>query len=373
MIKKLWQAALMAACIAQPALAQPALAQEVQNSNAYLFGGELSLDGMELNDAYVAARTITAESFSSQGDIIMAALNINLAGNIGENLMAAGNNISLNNINIQEDLLLAGRNLLIDQDSMIKGAVKIAGQSLEFHGKVSGTADLAAQEIILSGDFKGDVLVRTTTLIIQDDTKIHGTLLLKGEPRLVVSQRADITGGITREESELGNRFKDWERRLSWLTSSFLALPLLLGLGLAVFSPERLPASSHLIKRQSWFMMVIGLGIILFFPIVGALMMVTVIGIPIGVYLLATWPMVILFGATIGAYFVGDILFQRLKPNLGGQWYLRMLRMITGGVILFAIGFVPYVGLLPIVAATILGAGSVAYIRWRQGSVYYFN
>jgi hypothetical protein len=83
--------------------------------------------------------------------------------------------------------------------------------------------------------------------------------------------------------------------------------------------------------------------------------------------------MVILFGATIGAYFVGDILFQRLKPNLGGQWYLRMLRMITGGVILFAIGFVPYVGLLPIVAATILGAGSVAYIRWRQGSVYYFN
>ncbi len=368
MIKKLWQAVLVAACIAQPVMAQ-----EVSKSNAYLFGGELSLDGMELNDAYVAARTITAESLSSQGDIIMAALNINLAGNVGESLMAAGNNVSLHNLTIQEDLLVAGRNLVIDQDILVKGAAKIAGQTLEFHGAVKGTADLAAQEIILSGDFAGDVLVRTTTLVIQDDTQIKGKLLLKGEPRLVVSQRADITGGITKEESELGNKVKDWEKRLSWLTSSFLALPLLLGLGLAVFSPERLPASSGLIKKQALFMMGIGLGIILFFPIVGVMMMVTVIGIPIGVYLLATWPMVILFGATIGAYFVGDILFQRLKPDLGGQWYLRMLRMITGGVILFAIGFVPYVGLLPIVAATILGAGSVAYIRWRQGSVYYFN
>lgn len=368
MIKNIVQAAILAACIIHPANAQ-----ETNKSNAYLFGSELSLDGSQHNDAYVAARTITAGSLKSQGDMIMAALNINIAGHIGESLIAAGNNISLTKLRIDEDLLLAGRNLIVDGDSLVKGGAKIAGQTLEFHGKVEGSTDLAGQEVILSGTFLGDVLVSTTTLIIQDNTVINGALLLKGEPRLVVSERAKIAGGITNEESQLANRFKDWQKRLSWLTSSFLALPLLLGLGLALFSPDRLPASAKMIKTRMWSMLGIGLGIILLFPILGALMMVTVVGIPVGVYLLATWPMVILFGATIGAYLVGDLLFKRIRPAMGGQWYLRMLRMITGGIILFAIGFVPMVGLLPVAIVTILGAGSVAYIRWRQGSVYYFK
>ncbi|NET34494.1 MAG: polymer-forming cytoskeletal protein [Cyanothece sp. SIO1E1] len=207
--------------------------------NVMAAGSQITVNGTIADDMYLAGETITIDGVV-QGDAIVAGRMIKINGTIEGDLMTAGQAVILNSV-VGDDARIAGEILVLDPQTQIGDDLIAAGASLEskansqvggnlyFSGSQAMLAGTVDQNVIgdmnaltLSGTVAEEVNVTidggkslwpllrpkqpievpklSAGLTLTDTAQMGGPLTYKSDAEAQISQTAQVTGAVIREE-----------------------------------------------------------------------------------------------------------------------------------------------------------------------------
>ncbi len=157
-------------------------AQDSQNkSEDYSFGGDIFVAGDKSNvDAPV------------EGDVFATGYNVNILNSVGEDAHAAGYSVTING-DVGGDVYTMGRNVTINGN--IGDDLSAMGENILILGKgVGGNARLAGSNITLTAPISGSATIAAQKANI--DAAIEGDFMFSGE-KISFSDNAKINGFVT--------------------------------------------------------------------------------------------------------------------------------------------------------------------------------
>jgi len=275
----------------------------------YTFSESLDLDGQLGHSIYGFAQ----------------ALRVNERGHVGEGLVAAAGDISL--------------------EGEVKRSVDIL---------TSGNADV-------SGSIGRDLTMSGVSLTLTNTARVGGNL----SARVRQLSEAHIADGATivgkRDIQVQQAKKSQFARpRFYFHQAVWFAAAMLVGwLGLVLF--PRFFRSTTQAVGSTWLSLGLGVGILAGVPVAVVVVAITLIGLPISLMLFAVYLTAIYLAKIWVGAFLGRML---LKPSgaTKGDW---MLGLLVGLLILAIVGFIPYLGGLVRLGVVCLGLGAFAGQLYR--------
>lgn len=274
-------------------------------------------------DYYIAGGNINFNT-NVDWDLAAAGWKIFINWNIKQDLMLAGWEHFINwNIwesarlvwgtimfdgNIEKDLLIAGGNIIISENTNIKWETKIAGGKIDFAG-TANNVDLNAEEIILKWIIKWDATLRAEKIKVQTGSEILGDLYYESSVKNTTLEEM-VSGQITFKQTRFHKN-----NEFLWFFSGFLGMRFIFlfifWLILLFIWQKRLNKSLETLKkypRESlgiWFLTYIAL------PVAALLFAITIIWIPFSFVLIATFITIVILAKLLNVYFYTNFLIQR--------------------------------------------------------------
>ena len=293
-------------------------------------------------------------------DVNVAAGDVQIRGNIGGELNTAGGSVELDVI-VQESAHIGGGYVLISQSSEFYGTVEIVGGEIEFLGTAHEAADLEAETLILAGTFDGDVEVQAERVRILSTAVVRGELRIRGPEEPVMEEGANIsTLDYTYEAYNFGA--EDWEdldihidgpwelieAPFEAVGRMFLGSAFLLGFLITLLAPRSVSNIASSFRERPVSAGLVGFVTFAMSPIVLAMLAVllgiTFIGIPLIPMMILLYPVILFFGFVFGGIAVGDLIFNRNRPNKGLGLAMRAVSLLVVMVALAVLGAVPGLG-----------------------------
>lgn len=264
----------------------------------------------------------------------------------------------------------SARDIGADDELVITGTVRIprgqhadriviADGRVEVNGAVDGVIIAVDAPVHLGPHalVDGDVISLSQRVTVDRGATLNNDLVYVGK-KPVIASGANIHGEVRRADaSDFSLPFGAFVLHAAlWLafTLSTLALGLLMvwlapGVADAAFTSARERAG----PAVAW-----GLGLFCALPVAAVVALLTVVGIPLGLVLgLALFPLY-----SLGYVAAGYVLGRAVLPDSRGP----IPAFLAGWGILRAIAFVPVLGALAWVGATVFGLGLLAVALWRS-------
>ncbi|MCK4358251.1 MAG: polymer-forming cytoskeletal protein [Candidatus Cloacimonetes bacterium] len=246
------------------------------------------------------------------------------------------------------DLIKIGSDLIVKKGMRVADAVAIGGD-VTVNGMVEGDAVAVGGSVILGSDaiVEGDVVTIGGKIEKEEGAQINGDIVEVNIPFFSSIIPSVCTG-----------RWFGWFLPLRIITFiSFLVLALLI----VAIIPKPVCTISTMVEKNTLKMILWGLlGLVLIVPL-GILLAVSVVGIiliPIEIILVGC---AFLVGYISVAQLIGDKIASALKsPDLHIIW-----ETLLGMIILWVIGWIPFLGWLVKAIALLLGFGGVIVVLGR--------
>lgn len=329
------------------------------SDNLFVTGGDVQVEVHSKDDAYVAGgevdftKTIVRHLFLAGGDLsfrdskaevsTIAGGKIDLSHSTFNELIVAGGDIHLTAINVEDDLVVAGGEIFIGRESIVKDSSVIAGG-----------------EVTLEGKFEGDVRV------IANELKVSPTVVIKGDlyytaKKIDISTEAQISGNKIEKVYESKPEYD----KGAW--GAFSALLLFLG-GLlvapilVVFFPGPILKSSNFVRSQ--FLASLGQGTIAFFliPIVVLVLLMSIIGTAVGLALIPGVFIIAIFSYGVAVFTVGDQLRLWLRKSVNTEFSGRKKLFqwtLLGSLVFSILSAIPLLGAIFYFILMLVGLGAL--------------
>ena len=264
----------------------------------------------------------------------------------------------------------SARNIGSDDEVVITGTVRvprgehadrvvIGDGRVEIEGHVDGViVALDAPVHIGSGAVvDGDVISISRRVTVDPGATLNKDLVYYDD-KPVVSDRATVYGDVRRVDAgdfslPFGGFFIHAALWLAFTLSS-----LVLGLALFWLAPAAAAAAYGAARRQTGSAIACGLGLFLGLPLAAVAAALTLVGIPLGLLvLLALLPLYAL-GYVTAAYVLGRALVSESHGTVPA--------FLAGWGILRVVAFVPGLGAVAWLAATVFGLGVLTVALWRS-------
>lgn len=338
------------------------------DGDAILAGRTVTLSGNAGEDALLAGREIMV-SGTIGDDVFAAGQSVMVSGPVGGDVFAAGETVTIApTARVGDDAYLAGRSIRID--APISDTVRAAGRTVTVAGDIGGDAYLAGRTVDLSGRIGRDAFVSAETLTIHPGTFIAGDVFLDEDLDPSVFPAGVVAGTIQRDGTWFNEGDADTERApqhdahhrdhfgfgvwgaLAWIVSLSATGAVLNGL-----APRLTRGAGPLIRQQPVKIGLFGAGMLLGWPLIGVLAMVTIIGIPIGLSLLLTFGVLLLLGWLLAAFTLGDLLVAsgRIEPR---PW-VRFGAFVLAVTALSLVTAIPLIGGVIGVIVLLMGLGAL--------------
>jgi cytoskeletal protein CcmA (bactofilin family) len=345
---------------------QNIIINEPIKGNLFGAGNLVIIDNTVDGDIFVAGNSITIKGIVN-GDVFAAGSNVEVFGTINGNLRAVGSNIKIMG-RVERNILAAGANLIVDTGAFVGGNITCAGATLLLQGSVGKEVNAIAQNVTISGSIGGDVNLRLDAknnqgqLTVLDSAKISGNLNYKAISQAEIKPGAKISGKIeytplsfNKDQQKAENFF----RRIGWFARGFGFLSLFLaGLVLIYLLPKVTERIYRVMKERGWSALGVGLAGSVVIPIAGIILLFTVIAIPLVFAAWALFGTAIYFAKAMVAIAVGKWLSERFNWKLH-----KILHLLVGLVIMFFVGFVPFVGGAAMWLAALWAFGALLKIK----------
>lgn len=260
------------------------------------------------------------------------------------------------------------RNIGSDDEIVLTGTVRIprgehadriliADGRVEIAGHVDGVvlALDAPVHIARTAVIDGNVISLSKRVTVARGATLNHDLIYADE-KPVVREGAMVYGDTRRVDAgDVSLPLGAFVVHLAiWLT--FTLSSLALGLGLVWLAPRAVEAVSETARERAGPAIAWGVGLFLGLPVVAIAAVLTLVGIALGLLvLLALLPLYAL-GYVITAYVLG----RAIVPARG-----RALAFLMGWAILRVIAFIPGLGVLAWIGATVFGLGTMTVALWR--------
>ena len=237
----------------------------------------------------------------------------------------------------------------------VRGDVDSGFGDVEVDGSVGGDVDAGFGDVRVDGPVEGDVKAGFGDLNLEEGARIagevyvgHGTIREHPEARLQGSRVIGMASGFDDEGSPLKAFFDVF----GWVLMTLV----LVGAAIlsAVAAPRPLRAATRSLEASPGRSFVLGLGSFPAAVILSVLLVVTVVG---GLLLFLLWPAylaLLFFGLLVAAYSLGRKVVLALGRHRGGD----ALAATVGAVIVATAFLIPVLGVLVLVALSLLGTGA---------------
>jgi hypothetical protein len=268
------------------------------NQSVWGLGGEVFLTGTAKQSVRLSGKTIQA------------------AGQIDGNFMALGDTIH------------------VATNSIIKGDIKLLGNSIILEGTTQGDVSITASRIAtISGTINGNLTVIAPEIILQGNTQIGGNLTYTSGKELVPAEGI-VTGKLHRALPPAAPSFstKHLLSRLMW----FLAA-LMVGIPFITLFPMTTAMASQLVHASPWRCLWVGALCAILLPILGTMSIFSFLGIPLGLLILSAWGFLVYTSRIVIGLVVGTLILRRNTPTPGGV----LLSMTIGLATIYLITAIP--------------------------------
>lgn len=330
---------------------------EKVEGDAYLVGGNASIDADVSGDLYVGGGSVTINSNIGQ-DLVVAGGKVTVVGNVLGDIRLLGGQLSVYG-KVGEDIIFAGGTADVGKTAFVNGSVLATAGILTIDGQVKGDVRGMMGMLLLNGTVGQNVIVTVEdTMSIADNAKILGSLEYSSLFESKVP--AGVVSGTVKfnkfEKQSLLGKFTYWyfvEKLFSFLSAILLVLIFVL------FAPRALLSAAENTKKAVLKSFGIGLLTMITAIVGGLILMVSIIGIPLALIILAGLMIVfymsqVFVAAWLGSYFFNYKKFKKIK--IFGILLLTMLAY-------HLVGIVPYLGIAVHLVLFLLGVGSIVMMK----------
>jgi len=309
-------------------------------------------------DAMLAGRELEFGGVT-EGDYLGAGADQRVGGRIHGTLRAAGRNVRVTAA-VDRNVTIAAGTVELDSSAAIGKNAYLCGGTVRVDAAVLGTLHVTGGRVTLNGPVAGDVDVTAGDLVLGPKTVIGGALRYRVERgKFQRDPAARIAGPVT-ALPPMAKRSGSHFFRVVWALSF-----LVVGAVLVWLFPRITADAAEIVPARPGRAALIGLAWIVVGPIAIILIACTLIGIPLALIAAAVYGIFLYVGRLTVAIWLGKrLLGARTHEGHRGA----LANFALGALLMILIRFIPVIGPLVILVATVIGLGAlllrVHHLRW---------
>lgn len=266
----------------------------------------------------------------------------------------------------------------VEEVSAVWGDVRVEGEveqdvrsafgNVEIHGPVGGDVDAGFGDVYIDAPVGGDVDVGHGDVQLGSEAQV-GEKVSLGNGSFYPHQEAIFgnveTAGMASSFEDEGSLLGTFSDMIGWVVMTLVLVAA--AVLLAVAAPRPLRAATRSLEASPGRSFVLGVGSLPVAIILSVLLVVTVVG---GLLLFLLWPAyfaLLFFGLLVASYYLGRKVVLAVGRYRGGD----AMAAAIGAVIVAAVLLIPVLGVLVLIALTLLGTGaavSALLARRRPGA-----
>ncbi|MDD5342524.1 MAG: polymer-forming cytoskeletal protein [Patescibacteria group bacterium] len=337
---------------------------EVINDNFVNFGEVITVDGQVNGDVILGGSDVTING-QVAGDVLIAAANVTISGEVLGNARIAASTVIIRGT-IAKNATILANDLTFTEKGSIGWSLGYLAGSADLKGKVAGNLTGESLSLTLGGQVgsNAQVTVARNNLVLDPGVKIKGDLNYRTQAETAI-RPGQVGGVVTHNEIE---DVQNQVRKFFVASSYYLKLISLLGLllvGLLIVAvcPKKVEQIIQEITVKPLTKIAWGVLFLFGIPVAAFILFISIIGAPLGLialgaYLILVYLSRIFSGLIVGKYVFGLIFKDRtISPTLS---------LIFGVVILVLASWLPYVGWLIGLTATVFGLAGAILVGFRD-------
>lgn len=321
----------------------------------YGLGSSITISGSAQDDVYVVGGVVTING-DILGDLTVIGGSVQIHGEVKDDVRILGGDVSIAKP-VGGDVVVIGGNVDILSTATVGGDFLFAGHKAEIDGEVSGSVYGTVAILNINARVGGDVSVTTDQqLTLRDEAEVQGNITYKSFLDIVRAQNAVVSGTIRKEKVEAITIAHEAQLIV-------IQLLILLFAVLSLFLLIRAPLERLVARTVSSFgkQGIIGLGVLIGMPLVGALLTVSVIGSIVGIVILIAYVLLLFIAWIVSGIVLGSLVKRALHKG-----ERITLLTVVGGTILFGLMiFLPFIGPILTIAFVVVVLGGISMALYR--------
>jgi len=343
------------------------------NGSLEVFGGDLELHGLVMGDVDLAGGDIevTAEIRET---INVGGGSLQISGPVHGELNAAGGSVEISST-VGGDANIAGGYIRLTDASSIAGRTEIIGAEVHLDGRFEGRLSIEAEEVILSGRFLDEVEVLAEVVRVEAGAEFSAPLRVRGPSEPVIEDGAAIAD-LSYQEEGFNFGARHWEdidihingpwkvigAPFEFLGGTFVGSAFLLGLLAVLLAPKGVSGVALTFRQRPVSSGVIGFITFAMSPVILVMLTILLAITVIGVFLIplvwVLYPFVLFLAFAFGGIAIGDLIFNRNRPNEGLGLAMRAASLLLVMVAVVVLGAVPGLGVVTGLLVMCIGLGA---------------
>ncbi len=372
--------------------------QSLPESRVHM-GINVDLKEDNASDTTVIGSQIILESGVS-GDFNALGENISVSSPVQGDFEVIGNRISINSV-IEGDVQIFASKVYFMPSSFVGGQTKIVAQKVFLKGNLSGDVLIKARKVYINGVVGGALRLNAHKIIVGNKAVLKQGFSCPHGSSVTISKEAQIKGKVSyfdpKKSDEVVNleqifegglwakiiRFVDdimtkdvqkyWDFSSTFWSLSLFLFVWIVAIGCVFLFYRATPLllqnlTQSAIKNPG---RALGVGLVglVFIPLFGVLMCLTLVGIPFAFLIMLFYCALLFLGKIIGIWIFAQwlVLFTPLKKKVSLGRDILMFTVSLG--IISILSLIPVLGVLFMTLVFLMGVGSIlGVIFFREGS-----
>jgi cytoskeletal protein CcmA (bactofilin family) len=327
--------------------------EEVVQSNFYGAATSINLSGIMEEDVIVLAGHVNVDGQLNKSTFIFSGSS-EINSQVGDDIRILGGKAVISG-NVAGDVLFVGGDLTILPSASIEGDLLIYAGGATIQGKVGGNIIGSISDLIIDSEVVGNVSVKVTSLILNDNTNIGGSVNYTSSDPIVKSLNSKIVGEVVRSDGLLPDE-KDY--KWPWVGSSLMFLFTTLTWYLLTRSSMNIlmnHAISLSIRPFAY-----GIAFIVIIPVVVVILFLSTIGAFSAIIITLLYLSLLSVSVALSIIFMGQTLLilttKRDKTNV------TLITVLTGVIVFGILSMLGVIGYIIMAVATVISIGAFADI-----------
>ena len=353
------------------------------DDDIFITGNKVRFESQVSGDLIGACQEMVI-SGQIRGNVNLAARNINIIGPIDNSFRGFAQNIEINS-GIHRNLIAFAQSVNMGPGAEIGSDANIFAGQVTFEGKIGKKLTVYAEKVTIAGTVIGDLVLHSENIEIRPNAIIEGDFRYTSPEEIKIPAGASIKGKTIWKKVEKGDEGKKFQafKPITFAVHIFLIFNFIFGgiiyiltliLGNAILIPimflalifsgivtlaltrRRAVLAIDVMRKRPLVATGLGLLIILLFPIVTALAMLTLIGIPLAALMIFGFGILLFIGFIYTSVYIGSWLCRMIGIKKKEPSFVCF---ITGSILLTLLSLTPILGWIIVVVTLMFGSGAI--------------
>lgn len=335
--------------------------EQVVEGDYYVSSGLFSssvMSGLVEEDMYGFGAVITVNGEVGE-DATLAAGTVHMHGPVGDDLRVLAGEVTLAEP-VGGDVFIMGGVVKVLSTATIGGDVFVFGGDVQIESEVAGSIFGQVEHFTLASAVGGDVEIEASTgVVLSEGASIGGDLQYESLVPLARAPGSVVEGEVHKGQS---NQPTAQEELRTLLIPLFISLFTILSLYL-LFKPQLIKVVDTM-QHESAKSLLVGIVALVAGPVLAIILLVSVLGVFVGLAFFAGLLLLYVVTLALTGAALGVLLLRLMYPKT----QLSLVPIVVGTVLLHALVYVPYIGILIIFVLLAMGMGAILLLLYRAAT-----